>query len=83
MVLSKSLPSPCPCRPLASHAAVLVAARHDAYVSARSVEMIHEMWPGSEIWYEEGGHVSGFLTLGDTYKKAMQTALRRLEQRQG
>ena len=38
--------------------ALLAAATGDAYVPARAVEALHHHWPGSELRWLQGGHVS-------------------------
>lgn len=68
------------CRPLAPHAAVLVAARDDAYVAVQSTEAIAARWRGSQLWHAEGGHVSSFLLLNPLYLKAVTQALQRLDE---
>lgn len=67
------------CRPLAPHAAVLVAARDDAYVAVQSTEAVAARWPGAELWHAEGGHVSSFLLLNTLYLDAITLALQKLE----
>eukprot|EP00892_Ulva_mutabilis_P005601 jgi/Ulvmu1/3412/UM016_0030.1 len=67
-------------RPLAPHAAVLVAARDDAYVPVQSTEAIAARWHGSELWHAEGGHVSSFLLLNPLYLRAISRSLAKLQQ---
>ena len=71
------------CRPLAPHAAVLVAARDDAYVAVQSTEAIAARWRGSELWHAEGGHVSSFLLLNPLYLKAISRSLDKLRAQDG
>jgi len=38
--------------------AIIVAARGDAYIPRHSVEALHRHWPGSELRWAPGGHLS-------------------------
>lgn len=67
------------CRPQAPHAAVLVAAENDGYVSPHAVRAIHKHWTGSQLWRANGGHVSSFITLNSTFVRAVRDSLARLE----
>lgn len=67
------------CRPQVTQAAVLIGARDDAYVSPLSVEAVHCHWPGSEVWYTPGGHVSSFVLLNPLFLNAVMTSLTKLE----
>lgn len=64
--------------PHCPQAAVLVAATQDAYVSPDSVMELHKHWPGSEVRFVPGGHVSSFLLHHNSFRKAMVDALDRL-----
>lgn len=68
----------CPLRPRRPDAAVMVAARDDAYVSVESVEAVHRYWAGSEMRMVPGGHVSGFLMQQPAFRKAVADSLKRL-----
>ncbi|GAX77241.1 hypothetical protein CEUSTIGMA_g4688.t1 [Chlamydomonas eustigma] len=66
-------------RPRRPDAAVLVAAKDDAYVSVESVRAVHEHWQGSEMRLVEGGHVSGFLMQQSQFRRAIMDSLKRLQ----
>ncbi|KAE8630374.1 hypothetical protein XENTR_v10000803 [Xenopus tropicalis] len=40
---------------------IVVQAKEDAYVPRTGVRGLHEIWPGCEIRYLEGGHISAYL----------------------
>jgi predicted alpha/beta hydrolase family esterase len=65
-------------RPRRPDAAVIVAARNDAYVSMDSVEAVHRYWGGSELRVVDGGHVSGFLMQQPKFRQAISDSLNRL-----
>ncbi|KXZ50280.1 hypothetical protein GPECTOR_17g919 [Gonium pectorale] len=65
-------------RPRRADAAVIVAARDDAYVSGESVRQLHEYWPGSELRMVSGGHVSAFLMHQDAFRQAIRDSLTRV-----
>jgi len=44
--------------PLRSDWAIIVAARGDAYIPQHAVEALHQHWPGSELRWAPGGHLS-------------------------
>jgi len=46
-----------PPQPHTRHA-VLVSARHDAYVPRAATEALHDHWPGSELRWAGGGHAT-------------------------
>jgi pimeloyl-ACP methyl ester carboxylesterase len=66
---------PLPRRP---EAAVLVAARDDAYVSPASVEELARHLAGSEVRWVEGGHVSSFILHQPAFREAILDSLGRL-----
>eukprot|EP00963_Diacronema_lutheri_P005959 scaffold492_cov341-Pavlova_lutheri.AAC.21 len=66
---------PCPPKP---SAAIFVAAKHDAYVPIRSSMMLHEAWPGSELRWVSGGHVSSYLFQGHRFRQAILDAMDRV-----
>lgn len=45
---------------------IIVQAREDAYVPRTGVRSLQEIWPGCEVRYLGGGHVSAYL-----FKQAM------------
>jgi pimeloyl-ACP methyl ester carboxylesterase len=59
-------------------AAILVAARRDGYVDPHEVERLHRHWPGSELRWIEGGHVTAFLSAHGCFRQAVADALSRL-----
>ena len=65
-------------RPRRPDAAVIVAAKDDAYVSVESVEAVHRYWEGSELRLVKGGHVSGFLMQQPQFRQAISDSLKRL-----
>ena len=66
------------CRLRCPEAAVLVAANQDAYVSRQSVIELAEHWPGCEVRWVEGGHVSAFLMQQPAFRTAILDSLNRL-----
>jgi Alpha/beta hydrolase domain containing 18 len=67
------------CRPQAAEAAVLVAARHDEYVSAQAVAAVRRHWRSAELWHTSGGHVSSFVLLNPTFVSAVHHSLAKLD----
>ncbi|GFR48319.1 hypothetical protein Agub_g10201 [Astrephomene gubernaculifera] len=65
-------------RPRRTDAAVIIAARDDAYVSTQSVEQLHRYWEGSELRMVSGGHVSAFLMHQEAFRTAIKDSLTRL-----
>lgn len=39
----------------------MVQAKEDAYIPRTGVRSLQEIWPGCEIRYLEGGHISAYL----------------------
>ena len=70
------------CRPRCTKAAVLVGATQDAYVSPQSVLELAEHWPGSEVRWVKGGHVSAFLLQQNAFRQAISDSVSRLDQYQ-
>ncbi|GIL81836.1 hypothetical protein Vretimale_1426 [Volvox reticuliferus] len=66
---------PCPKR---TDAAIIVAARDDAYVSPESVQQLHRYWQGSELRMVTGGHVSAFLMHQEAFREAIRNSLARV-----
>lgn len=66
------------CRPQRPDAAVLVGATDDAYVSPGSLLELHAHWPGSEVRFVPGGHVSAFLLHQRQFRAAISDSLARL-----
>ena len=66
---------PVPVRP---DAAVLVAARDDAYAPPSDARLLQAHWPGSELRVVRGGHVSAFLLEQDAFRRAVADSVARL-----
>lgn len=66
---------PIPMRP---EAVILVAATNDGYIPKDSVLELQKAWPGSEVRWVTGGHVSSFIIHFDSFRKAIVDALDRL-----
>eukprot|EP00897_Mesotaenium_endlicherianum_P006420 jgi/Mesen1/5806/ME000293S04958 len=64
--------------PKNARAAIFVAARHDGYVPTHSVLALHNSWPGSEIRWVDGGHVSSFIFQHKSFQSAIRDGLSRL-----
>eukprot|EP00884_Botryococcus_braunii_P014706 jgi/Botrbrau1/23236/Bobra.0041s0072.2 len=67
-------------RPRRPDACILVGAQEDAYVSQESVRELAAHWPGCEIRWVPGGHVSAFLLQQGAFRSAIRDALGRLSQ---
>lgn len=63
-------------------AVIFVAATDDGYIPKHSVLELQRAWPGSEVRWVTGGHVSSFLLHNDAFRKAIIDALDRLEWRE-
>jgi hypothetical protein len=57
--------------------AVLAAARGDGYIPRHAVEDLHRHWPGSELRWLSGGHVSLWLTGKEKLADAVESAFER------
>ncbi len=64
--------------PQAPAAAVLVAARNDAYIPPESAAKLHRHWPGSSLRWLEGGHVGAFLFHREIFVETIVQAFDRL-----
>ncbi|XP_027175394.1 protein ABHD18-like [Coffea eugenioides] len=58
---------------------IFVAATDDGYIPKHSVLELQKAWPGSEVRWVTGGHVSSILLHGGQFRKAIVDALDRLE----
>ena len=56
---------------------MLVAASDDAYVGRASVAEWAAAWPGAELRWVPGGHVSAYLTQAAAFRGAVRDALER------
>ncbi|OVA04819.1 Protein of unknown function DUF2048 [Macleaya cordata] len=59
-------------------ATIFVAATDDGYIPKHSVLELQRAWPGSEVRWVTGGHVSSFLLHNDAFRKAIIDGLNRL-----
>ena len=59
-------------------AAVFVGAEEDAYVAKESIQELAAHWPGSEVRWVPGGHVSAFLLQQHAFRIAISDSLSRL-----
>ncbi|XP_024370948.1 uncharacterized protein [Physcomitrium patens] len=57
---------------------IFVAATDDGYVPDHSVLKLQQAWPGSEVRWVRGGHVSSFIFHNKTFQKAILDGLDRL-----
>lgn len=51
----------------------------DGYIPKHSVLELQKAWPGSEVRWVTGGHVSSFLLHNGEFRKAIVDGLNRLE----
>jgi len=47
--------------PLDPSLIIIVQAKEDAYVPRTGVRSLQEIWPGCEVRYLKGGHISAYL----------------------
>ncbi|KAG6516827.1 hypothetical protein ZIOFF_027307 [Zingiber officinale] len=62
-------------------AVIFVAATDDGYIPKHSVWELQKAWPGSEVRWVTGGHISSFILHNDAFRKAIVDALGRLQWR--
>ncbi|XP_039607642.1 protein ABHD18 isoform X2 [Polypterus senegalus] len=60
---------------------IVVQAREDAYVPRTGVRSLQEIWPGCEIRYLEGGHISAYLFKQAVFRQAIYDAFDRYLQK--
>ncbi|XP_075471569.1 protein ABHD18 [Ascaphus truei] len=60
---------------------IVVQAKEDAYVPRTGVRSLQEIWPGCEIRYLEGGHVSAYLFKQGLFRQAIYDAFSRFLQK--
>lgn len=60
-------------------AVIFVAATDDGYVPDHSALKLQKAWPGSEVRWVRGGHVSSYLLHNKTFQTAIRDGLDRLE----
>ncbi|KAJ0110316.1 hypothetical protein Patl1_01386 [Pistacia atlantica] len=61
------------------NAVIFVAATDDGYIPKHSVLELQKAWPGSEVRWVTGGHVSSFLLHNGEFRKAIVDGLDRLQ----
>ncbi|KAG7027768.1 Protein ABHD18 [Cucurbita argyrosperma subsp. argyrosperma] len=61
------------------NAVILVAATDDGYIPKHSVLELQKAWPGSEVRWVTGGHVSSFILHNNEFRRAIVDGLDRLE----
>lgn len=59
-------------------AVIFVAATNDGYIPRHSVVEFQKAWPGSEVRWVTGGHVSSFILHNKEFQKSIRDALARL-----
>ncbi|KAL5983294.1 hypothetical protein ACLOJK_017378 [Asimina triloba] len=59
-------------------AVIFVAATDDGYIPKHSVLELQKAWPGSEVRWVMGGHVSSFILHNDEFRRAIVDGLNRL-----
>lgn len=59
-------------------AAIFVAATDDGYIPRHSILELQQAWPGSEVRWVTGGHVSSFILHNDAFRRAIRDSLDRL-----
>uniref|UniRef100_A0A669QJA3 Abhydrolase domain containing 18 n=1 Tax=Phasianus colchicus TaxID=9054 RepID=A0A669QJA3_PHACC len=60
---------------------IVVQAKEDAYIPRTGVRSLQEIWPGCEIRYLNGGHVSAYLFKQGLFRKAIYDAFDRFLQK--
>ncbi|KAL8467460.1 hypothetical protein ACS0TY_030918 [Phlomoides rotata] len=61
------------------NAVIFVAATDDGYIPKHSVMELQKAWPGSEVRWVSGGHVSSYLLHNGEFRKAIVDGLDRLQ----
>ncbi|XP_066241191.1 protein ABHD18 isoform X2 [Saccopteryx leptura] len=56
---------------------IVVQAKEDAYIPRTGVRSLQEIWPGCEIRYLEGGHISAYLFKQGIFRRAIYDAFER------
>lgn len=56
---------------------IVVQAREDAYIPRTGVLSLQEIWPGCEVRYLNGGHISAYLFKQNFFRKAIYDAFNR------
>ncbi|KAK4762170.1 hypothetical protein SAY87_030054 [Trapa incisa] len=61
------------------NAVIFVAATDDGYIPKHSVLELQKAWPGSEVRWVTGGHVSSFILHNGEFRRAIVDGLNRLQ----
>ncbi|KAM7417020.1 hypothetical protein PAMA_016911 [Pampus argenteus] len=56
---------------------IVVQAKEDAYIPRTGVLSLQEIWPGCEVRYLNGGHISAYLFKQNTFRQAIYDAFNR------
>lgn len=57
---------------------VSIVLQDDGYIPKHSVLELQKAWPGSEVRWVTGGHVSSFILHNDEFRRAIKDGLDRL-----
>lgn len=57
--------------------AILVSSRDDGFIPPREAERLHAHWPGSELRWTQGGHITGLVLHHGVHRKALLDAFAR------
>uniref|UniRef100_A0AAR2JBV5 Abhydrolase domain containing 18 n=1 Tax=Pygocentrus nattereri TaxID=42514 RepID=A0AAR2JBV5_PYGNA len=60
---------------------IIVQAKEDAYVPRTGVRSLQEIWPGCEVRYLDGGHISAYLFKQAIFRQAIYDAFDRFLQK--
>ncbi|XP_055990484.1 protein ABHD18 [Sorex fumeus] len=60
---------------------IAVQAKEDAYIPRTGVRSLQEIWPGCEVRYLEGGHISAYLFKQGLFRRAIYDAFDRFLQK--
>uniref|UniRef100_A0A8D0CBA6 Abhydrolase domain containing 18 n=1 Tax=Salvator merianae TaxID=96440 RepID=A0A8D0CBA6_SALMN len=60
---------------------IVVQAKEDAYIPRTGVRSLQEIWPGCEIRYLDGGHISAYLFKQGLFRQAIYDAFQRFLQK--
>ncbi|XP_053108212.1 protein ABHD18 isoform X1 [Hemicordylus capensis] len=60
---------------------IVVQAKEDAYIPRTGVRSLQEIWPGCEVRYLDGGHVSAYLFKQGLFRQAIYDAFERFLQK--
>ncbi|KAL7861138.1 hypothetical protein AOLI_G00174870 [Acnodon oligacanthus] len=67
--------------PLDPSLIIIVQAKEDAYVPRTGVRSLQEIWPGCEVRYLDGGHISAYLFKQAIFRQAIYDAFDRFLQK--